>query len=169
MFNWLKGIRKQKQGKEKGVRGGQRKEQANFLLSGKSILKQKIETAGGTKEVYFQPVKLEVPNMVTIGSKLDTIISKLDAKPDKEWFESEYIKSLKNIMELAENRDEKETETIGKTKVEKTETKRLKLIKNLAASKIIIHALEKNKTVTISDLSEHTELSRVTLWKYLKK
>ncbi len=152
-----------------------------FMEAGDLLLKQKIKTSSGVEEMYVQPVKLEVPNMVTIGGKLDTIIEKLDKKPDKEWFENEYLETLKRVLLITEkirqNQDSQfletgnidKTENIDHMKVEKKAEQGIEKIEKEVASTLIINVLRNSDKKTISEISKEIGSSRVTVWRNIKR
>jgi uncharacterized membrane protein len=185
MFGWLRRRKKKKTDKRRTTSTTQNRNRARnfdtgkFMKTGDLILKQKIKTPEGVEEVYVQPVKLEVPNMVTIGGKLDTIIEKLDKKPDKEWFETEYIETLKSILKVTEtikysqskekNQKFKEQKTEHENKIIHETKKQIEKIEKEAASILIVNVLKKTKKKTISEISKEIGASRVTIWRNIKR
>jgi len=143
---------------------GETQESGEIIQPGKLILKHQITTQDGTERLYIQPLKLEIPNMVTIGGKLDTILEELSKKPDREWFQADYIETLKNVLKLA-NDAAPEAKTPETEKVARV----IGMIQNEVSAALILETLKVKGPLSVTDLSKQTGVSRVTIWRDLKK
>ncbi len=147
---------------EAGETGGLKE----IVQPGKLLLRQQVVTEAGTQKFYVQPVKLEIPNMVTIGGKLDLILDELEKKPDREWFQTDYIETLKSVLALTSDAGTAETRA-GPDAQRMAQT--LSLINREVSSALIIETLRVKGPLNITELSKHTGVSRVTVWREIKK
>lgn len=174
MFGWLRRKKKKPQ-KEKASRKRKVKspsetsgelETGQVMQPGSLLLKQEVVTDKGTERHYVQPVKLEIPNMVTIGGKLDTILDELEKRPDKEWFQTDYVETLKNVLTLTSEVDMSD-QPQGPDVQKMAQT--IDLIQKEVSTALIMETLKVRGPLNITELSKHTGVSRVTIWRDLKK
>jgi biotin operon repressor len=174
MFGWLTRGRKKK--KAGSARKAERKpkseampgeaETGQIIQPGSLLLRQELVTDKGTEKLYVQPVKLEIPNMVTIGGKLDLILDELEKKPDKEWFQTDYIETLKNVLTLT---SEVNASGQGSGPDAQKMAQTIDLIQKEVSSALILETLKVKGPLNITELSKETGVSRVTIWRDLKK
>jgi len=180
MFGWLKRDKKQeiertdvkprpsrKKRAVKPIIQEESEHSGEMIQPGKLMLKQQLITDSGTERTFVQPIKVEIPNMVTIGGKLDMILEELERKPNKEWFQDDYIETLKNVLNLTNEAGfsdpsptEPETKKLAET---------IGMIQKEVSSALIIETLKVHGPLSINNLSKETGVSRVTIWRDLKK
>jgi len=140
-------------------------ESDGIVQRGGLILKQQTTTQEGTDRIFIQPVKLEIPNMVTIGGKLDMILDELEKKPDREWFQADYIETLKSVLKLTSEAAATSEPAPGAEKMAQA----IGMIQDEVSVALILETLKVKGPLSMTDLSKHTGVSRVTVWRDLKK
>ena len=150
-------------------------QERSLELAGDLILKQRMREGRVIREVYVQPMKLEMPNMITLGGKLDTILTKLDHKPDREWFEHQYVDTLRDVLRLTQeiNTSPQIAKPTGDKsryvqKMELEAQQKLEQVAKIVTPTLILRTLEAG-SLTVTDLASKVEVSRVSVWKHLKR